>query len=88
MLYSLPDGKQIDLSKVSEIGSIRDLGHDPSSIDASLIAFNVRLKNGIVIKVSKQYHYNDWVQAKKELDVIYHQLKNSYDEFKETHKQK
>jgi hypothetical protein len=70
MIYSLPDGTSFDLQKVSEISEIKDYGEDEQTIDESTLCFTVRMVNGKSIKVSLNYHYNDWFNVYKELKEI------------------
>jgi len=82
MVLTLPNGQSVDLEKVSGIGSVRDLGRDPSSIDKYILGFSVRLRTGESLQIKKQYHFNDWIQAKKELDAIHKDLTEKYNAFK------
>ncbi len=70
MHYTLPDGQRIDLKKVVEVGSIRDLGLDPNSISQSRIGFSIKMTGGESVQVIKNYHFCDWAIAKKELETI------------------
>lgn len=70
MKYTLADGTIIDLSKVTEVSEIKDYGEDEHTIDESTLCFSVRMKNGKSIKVSLNYHYNDWFSIYKKLKDI------------------
>ncbi|MBM4404018.1 MAG: hypothetical protein FJ042_06530 [Candidatus Cloacimonetes bacterium] len=76
MQFTLPDGQIIDLNKVAELSSIRDLGPDPHKISQCLIGFSIRMKNGQSIQVTKNYHFSDWAQAKKELELILKEIQD------------
>lgn len=69
MIFTLHDGQEVDLQRVVDVSSIRDEGLDPTSISLSRIAFHIRVKSGGTIIVHKNYHFSDWAEAKKALEV-------------------
>jgi len=68
MKYTLSDGRELDLSRVVEVSSIRDEGIDPNSISMSRIAFQIQLKRHETISVHRSYHFSDWAEVKIELE--------------------
>jgi hypothetical protein len=77
MEYKLPDGTKIDFSNVSEISEIKDYGNDENKIAESTLSFTIRMIKGHSVRVTKNYHFNDWFDIFKELrkiraDVIKH----------------
>jgi len=67
MIYKLPDGKQIDLSRVRRISSVRDFGQDKTSIEKSKLGFTVHLDRREVMEIWEYYHYSDWAAVKKKM---------------------
>jgi hypothetical protein len=78
MLYTLPDGRVIDLTCVSNILPIRDYGLDPKSIDKSLIGFSIYLNKREVMDVVDYYHYNDWAEVKNGLKKLREEIINKW----------
>lgn len=67
MVYNLPNGAQVDLSRVRRISSVRDFGQDNTSIDKSKIGFTIHLDNREIVEVIDYYHYSDWAEVKKKM---------------------
>jgi len=63
MLYKLPDGREIDLTRVKSVSSIRDSGLEVNSIEKSAMTFSIRLAGSETIEVKELYHYADWAEA-------------------------
>ncbi len=82
MLYTLNDGREVDLSRVMDVSAIRDEGLDPSSISNSRIAFHIRVKSGSSILVEKKYHFADWAAKKKELDLERKAFVNALEQYR------
>ncbi|HPI26455.1 MAG TPA: hypothetical protein PLO57_08340 [Candidatus Cloacimonadota bacterium] len=82
MLYTLNDGREVDLSRVVDVSAIRDEGLDPSSISNSRIAFHIRVKSGSSILVEKKYHFADWAAKKKELDLERKAFVNALEQYR------
>lgn len=82
MVYTLADGTSIDLSKVSEVSDIKDYGEDEHTIDESTLCFTVRMVNGKSVKVSLNYHYNDWFSIYKELKEIRKDIITQWEKYK------
>ncbi len=70
MLYTLPDGRIVDLSCVSNVTTVRDLGVDPNTIFRSRIGFSIFLKKREILDVVGYYHYNDWATVRNGLNKI------------------
>lgn len=70
MKYTLADGTSFDLEKIDDVSDIKDMGFDERTITESTLSFTVRLRNGKNIKVSHNYHFNDWFDVFKELKTI------------------
>ncbi|MCK9557931.1 MAG: hypothetical protein PHQ78_04950 [Candidatus Cloacimonetes bacterium] len=68
MLYILPDGQSVDLSRIVRISSIRDFGKDTDTISLSKIGFTIHLDKREYIEVCRQYHFSDWAQVKTDLE--------------------
>jgi hypothetical protein len=82
MTYTLANGTSVDLSKISEISEIRDIGYDETTIEKSLIKFTIRFHNGSQIPVMMHYHFNDWHLVIKELRKIRSDLFSAWESFK------
>jgi hypothetical protein len=82
MVYTLADGTEIDLSNVYEISEIKDYGEDEHTIDESTLCFSIRMKNGKSVKVSRNYHYNDWFDVFKSLKATRQDIIDQWDKFK------
>ncbi len=77
ILYTLPDGKKIDLTRVESISKIREYGQAGRIIEKQLIGFAIHLKNNETIEVKEEYHFSDWAEVKIRLsklrdDIIAH----------------
>ncbi|MDD2228108.1 MAG: hypothetical protein PHY48_01705 [Candidatus Cloacimonetes bacterium] len=70
MLYTLPDGRIIDLTCVSVVTPVKDFGLDPKTIVKSRIGFSIILKKREVLDVVDYYHYSDWATAKNKLNKL------------------
>ncbi len=70
MVYSLPDGKQVDLNRVRRISMVRDFGQDKTSIDKCKLGFSIHLDRREVIEVTDIYHYSDWAAVKKRMNDL------------------
>lgn len=70
MLYTLPDGREIDLDQVIRVSRIRDEGMDSNSIEYSKLSFHVYFSERETVEVWVQYHYADWAEQKKRLKQI------------------
>lgn len=74
MLYTLPNGKEIDIEKITTVSPVRDLGPDPLSIDLCRLGFNIHLRKKEIIQVSEHYHYNDWAEVRGKLNGIRNEI--------------
>ncbi|MBW6513986.1 MAG: hypothetical protein K0B87_04435 [Candidatus Syntrophosphaera sp.] len=74
MLYKLPDGREIVLEDVVRVSKVRDMGEDDRSIEMSKLSFTIYIGQEETIEVSEQYHFADWVDKKKKLDLVQHDL--------------
>lgn len=74
MMFTLPDGRNIDTEMIKEITSVRDHGLDPKSIDRSVLSFTIHLKGTTSVKVTEYYHFADWAEAKLRLNNLRNQL--------------
>ncbi len=70
MLYTLPDGREIELEQVIRVSKIRDEGMDSNSIEYSKLTFHINLSDQETIEVCLQYHYADWAEQKKRLKQV------------------
>lgn len=70
MVYTLPNGQVIELSRISSISSVRDYGRDPKSIDKHMIGFTIRMAGREVIEVTENYHFSDWAEVKKNIKQL------------------
>ena len=72
--YTLPDGKKILLSQISEIGEIVDV---PQSINTeqNIIGFTINYKNGNLKNITYIYNENNKKEIKNILLKIQKQLK-------------
>lgn len=70
MVYKLPNGQLVDLSRISSISNVRDFGRDPRSIDQHLIGFTIRLKDREIVEVTDNYHFSDWAEVKSRLKQL------------------
>jgi hypothetical protein len=82
MMFTLSDGREVDLSRVVDVSSLRDEGIDPQSISLSILAFHVRLKSRGTITVERKYHYADWAKVKKELEQERNALMEKLEEYR------
>jgi hypothetical protein len=77
MLFTLPDGRIIDLECVSTVSTIRDYGSDPRSIDRHILGFSIYLKKKReVVEVLDTYHFNDWAEARLRLKKTREEIVN------------
>ena len=74
MIFTLPDGRNIDTGLIKEISLVRDHGEDPKSIDRSILSFTIHLKGANSVKVTEYYHFADWAEAKLRLNNLRNQL--------------
>ncbi len=70
MKYILADGTSFDIEKIEDVSEIKDAGYDSKTITESVLSFTVRLKGSKYIRVSHNYHFNDWFDVFKELKTI------------------
>jgi hypothetical protein len=85
MNYTLPDGTVIDLESIYEVSEIKDYGSDEKTIDEFTLSFTVRFRNEQSLKISRNYHYNDWFDIKKELEQTRQDIIEQWDKLR--HKQ-
>jgi len=85
MNYKLPDGTIINLADLYEVSEIKDLGEDTNTIDESTLSFSIRLTKCHSLKVTKNYHYNDWFDALNELKKIREDLILQWEKYKQKH---
>ena len=78
MLYKLPDGREIVLEDVVRISKVRDQGDDDKSIELSKLSFTIFIGKEETIEVSEQYHFSDWAEKKKKLDLVQQDLVNKW----------
>ncbi|MDO9576327.1 MAG: hypothetical protein Q7J16_00405 [Candidatus Cloacimonadales bacterium] len=68
-IYFLPDGEEIDLSKIKSIGTLKSV----RSIDFKSLGywyFTIVFKDGTLKEIQEGYFYRDWGKAKIELQLI------------------
>ena len=70
MLYTLPDGRKIDLARVESISKIREYGQAGQIIEEQFIGFAIHLKNNETIEIKDKYHYSDWSEVKIRLSKL------------------
>ncbi|MFO7660734.1 MAG: hypothetical protein R6V77_07460 [Candidatus Cloacimonadaceae bacterium] len=70
MKYTLADGTSFDIEKIDDVSEIKDTGYDEKTITESTLSFTIRLRNGKNVKVSHNYHFNEWFEVFKELKTI------------------
>ncbi|HCM14732.1 MAG: hypothetical protein WC252_07285 [Candidatus Cloacimonadaceae bacterium] len=68
MLFTLSDGKSVDLSRIVRISSIRDFGKDTQTISLSKIGYTIHLDGREYVEVCRNYHFSDWAQVKTDLE--------------------
>ncbi len=78
MIYTLPDGRQVDLSKVESISKIRDYGQVDNIVQKYLIGFSIRLTNKEIIEVKDIYHYSDWSEVKLRMNKLREDIINQW----------
>ena len=81
MLYMLPNGKEIDITKVRSISQIRDIDSSSDIITDSKIGFTISCKGRELIEVSEPYHYADWGPVKMRMKQLRDDLINKIREF-------
>lgn len=86
MKYELADGTKFDLENIEEVSEIKDHGLDQKTIDECTLSFTLRFKVGKSIKVSHNYHYNDWFVVMKELKNIRNDILEHWKKVKHTKK--
>ena len=80
MNYTLPDGRTIDLAKVSSISKVRDFGRDSKTIDLHQIGFTIHLQRREIVEILDQYHYSDWAEVKTRLKRLREQIIQKWEE--------
>lgn len=86
MNYTLSDGREVDLSRVLNVSSLKDEGVNSQSISISKLAFHIRMKSQSSIVVERNYHFSDWAVAKIELERERNQLIQSWEAYKSSGK--
>lgn len=68
-VYILPDGEEIDLSKIESIGELKSVrSKDFRSL--GYWHFTIFFKDGTSIEIQEGYLYSDWIKVKIELQMI------------------
>ena len=81
-MYILPDGRQIDLSKVESISKIREYGQVEHIVEKHLIGFTIHLKNKEIIEVKDLYHYSDWSEVKRRMNKLREDIIDNWNKMK------
>ncbi|PKN73074.1 MAG: hypothetical protein CVU50_04790 [Candidatus Cloacimonetes bacterium HGW-Cloacimonetes-3] len=84
MLYTLPDGRIVDLTCVSDVSPIRDFGVDSKSIVKSRLGFTIFLNKREMLDVVDYYHFSDWAIVKKRLNMIREEILSSLEKVEST----
>lgn len=79
MLYALPNGQEIDLTKVKGISKVRDYGRDSNSIDLHLIGFSIQMQKEVV-DITDSYHFCDWAEVTKKLKLIREEILSKWEQ--------
>lgn len=80
MKYTMADGTSFDIEKIEDVSEIKDAGYDSKTITESILSFTVRLKGGKNIRVSHNYHFNDWFDVFKDLKKIRNDIIKKWEE--------
>ncbi len=68
-IYILPDGKEIDISKIKNIGDLESVkSRDFTSL--GYWYFTIYFKDGTSMNIREYYFYSDWVEVKNNLQKI------------------
>lgn len=70
MIYTLADGRNINIGEVKSVSSIRDYGDDPNMIGMCRFGFAIYMKDSSTVRVSEHYHYADWVEVRARLNAV------------------
>ena len=65
-LYILPDGKEIDLSKIKSIGTLKSV-QSRTFTRLGYWYFTIFYKDGTKEEIQKGYFYSDWSEVKIKL---------------------
>ena len=80
-IYILPDGEEIDISKIKSIGTLRSV----RSKDFHSLAywyFTIFFKDGTSKEIQEGYFYSDWSKVKIELQMIRDEIIQLFNNFK------
>ncbi len=80
MNYTLPDGRIVDLAKVSSISKVRDFGRDSNTIDLHQIGFTIHLERREIVEVLDKYHFCDWAEVKNRLKRLREDMIEKWEE--------
>ena len=70
MIYTLADGRNINIGEVKSVSTVRDYGDDPKMIGMCRFSFVIYMKDNTNIRVSEHYHYADWVEVRARLNAV------------------
>jgi hypothetical protein len=68
-IYILPDGEEIDLSKIESIGELKSI-RSKEFRSLGYWYFTILFKDGTSEEIQAGYYYSDWVKVKIELQII------------------
>ena len=67
--YILPDGKEIDISKIKSIANLKNI-RSRSFLSFGCWSFKIYFINGTSKEIRKDYFYSDWGKVKNQLQTI------------------
>ena len=80
-IYILPDGKEIDISKIKNIGDLISVkSRDFSSL--GYWYFTIFFKDETSINIREYYSYSDWIEVKNELKKIRDEIIQHFNDHK------
>ena len=81
IIYFLPDGEEIDISKIKSIGTLKSV----RSKDFANLAywyFTIFFKDGTSKEIEEGFFYGDWNKVKIELQMIRDEIIQLFNNFK------
>ena len=68
-IYTLPNGDEIDISKIKRIGTLKSVRLQ-SLMSLGYWHFTIYYENGTSKKIRENYFYSDWGEKKSKLQMI------------------
>ncbi len=80
-VYILPDGEEIDLSQIKNIGDLKSV-RSKSFTSLGYCTFTIKFKDGTLIEISEGYFFYDWIKSKLKLQKIRDEIIQHFNDLK------